>query len=91
MRAVEAKCAALRAEARRMVSAIKSNYNCEMMKIPKKIRSMDLQEFMQECGGDIATVMARNRQRALESRRVGPASSSSSRYALLCCVSESVH
>jgi len=80
--AVEAKCAALRAEARRMVSAIKSNYNCEMMKIPKKIRSMNLQEFMHECGGDIATVMARNRRRALESRRVGPSSSSSSRYVI---------
>jgi hypothetical protein len=58
-----------------MVSAVKSNYNCEIMKIPKKIRAMNLHEFMQECGGDIATVMARNRQRALESRRGGSATS----------------
>lgn len=70
---VEARCAAIRAEARRMVSSIKSNFSVEMMKIPKKIRTMALSEFVNECGGDIATVLARNRKRAHASR--GSASS----------------
>lgn len=70
---MEAKCAELRAEARRMVSSIKSNFGVEMMKIPKKIRSMPLSEFMTECGGDLSAVLARDRSRALASR---PAASS---------------
>lgn len=66
--AVEAKCAEIRSQARRMASSIKNNFGVEIMKIPKKIRSMSVTEFMNECGGDIGTVLARNKDRALAAR-----------------------
>lgn len=62
----EARCKTILLQAEHHCDSIRNAYAIEITKLPKKVRSMNAQEFCEQFDGDISLVIERDRKKIME-------------------------
>eukprot|EP00241_Pyramimonas_parkeae_P004834 CAMPEP_0114224566 /NCGR_PEP_ID=MMETSP0058-20121206/177_1 /TAXON_ID=36894 /ORGANISM="Pyramimonas parkeae, CCMP726" /LENGTH=373 /DNA_ID=CAMNT_0001335053 /DNA_START=209 /DNA_END=1330 /DNA_ORIENTATION=- len=62
---VDARCSSLKAFAQDMVAALRNEFRVQLLKLPKKVRSMPMSEFRDKYAGDINAVLLEDINRRL--------------------------